>query len=368
VPPKNDYFKTSTKNTPDKSKAFHYSSCRITKHPLGIISACEEFGLICAIYQHMHSMDKPVISRHGSKGGRFIDGMYTTNRDLIYVTGITIIQDTGILSDHDMVVSKIELGIEKFNISNKKEERFDFRQIMNIPVILKKGNDHPTINENVFHGTDFYHHKNLYWQIQKTADDSLLGFCDRISTVVETLEHLEQTIIERTKSTSTPEEQKIGKLVQPLPEDAMCINNASFQIFEIIRDILRKVHLASMVSILPAASLAKKKKAITVEEIMPGIASVPITKQVDDTFKRSRNIYQRLRILIRAILRHQNIQKHTPYWNASKKKICTYLQCFLNQQQPFQQSIRETIIICQETAEDRQNHIYAIENSCNIFF
>jgi hypothetical protein len=81
--------------------------------------------------------------------------MYTTNRDLIHVTGITIVQDTGILSDHDMVISKIELGIEKFNISNKKEERFDFRQIMNIPVVLKTGSDHPTINENVFHGADF---------------------------------------------------------------------------------------------------------------------------------------------------------------------------------------------------------------------
>jgi hypothetical protein len=53
----------------DNSKFFHYGSCRVTKHPLGIISACEEYGLICTIYQHMHSMDKPVISRHGSKGG-----------------------------------------------------------------------------------------------------------------------------------------------------------------------------------------------------------------------------------------------------------------------------------------------------------
>jgi hypothetical protein len=91
---------------------------------------------------------------------------------------------------------------------------------MNIPVVLKKGSDHPTINENVFHGADFYHHNNLYWQIQKTADDPLLGFCDRISTVVETLEQLKQTIIARTKSKITPEEQKIGKLVQRLPEDA----------------------------------------------------------------------------------------------------------------------------------------------------
>jgi len=63
------------------------------------------------------------------RGGRFIDGMYTTNRDLIHVTGITIVQDTGIPSDHDMVISKIELGIENFNISNKKRNDSTFDRL-----------------------------------------------------------------------------------------------------------------------------------------------------------------------------------------------------------------------------------------------
>jgi hypothetical protein len=207
-------------------------------------------------------MDKPVISRHGSKGGRFIDGMYTTTHDLIHVIGIIIIQDTGILSDHDLVISKIELGIEKFNMSMAKEERFDFRQIMNIPVALQKGHDHPTLNENVYHGADFYHHKNLYWQIQEIVDEPQFGFLDKISTVLKTLEQLEQTIITRTELTITPEEEKSGKLVQRLPEDAMCINNASLKIFEVIKDICRKVHLASMVSVLPAASLHKKNRLL----------------------------------------------------------------------------------------------------------
>jgi hypothetical protein len=70
----------------------------------------------------------------------------------------------------------------------------------------------------------------------------------------------------RTKLTITPEEQKIGKLVQHLPEDAMCINYESLQIFDIIRDICRKVHLASMVPILPASSLVKKKNAIAINK------------------------------------------------------------------------------------------------------
>jgi hypothetical protein len=39
-----------------------------------------------------------------------------------------------------------------------------------------------------------------------------------------------------------------------------------------------------MVSILPVASLHKKKQAIAKEKIIPGIASVPISKQIDDTF------------------------------------------------------------------------------------
>jgi hypothetical protein len=70
--------------------------------------------------------------------------------DLGGVTGIKIIQDTGVLSDHNMIISKIDLGIEKFKISTEKEERFEFRRIMNIPVVLKQGHDHPTFNEQVF--------------------------------------------------------------------------------------------------------------------------------------------------------------------------------------------------------------------------
>ena len=52
--------------------------------------------------------------------------MYTTAQGLNYVTGITIVQDTGILSDHDMVISKLDLGIESFSISTEKEEWFNF--------------------------------------------------------------------------------------------------------------------------------------------------------------------------------------------------------------------------------------------------
>jgi hypothetical protein len=65
---------------------------------------------------------------------------------------IAIVKDTGIHSDHNMVVSKIDLGIQRFDISKEKKERIDFCHIMNIPVALNSGHDHPTLNENAYKG------------------------------------------------------------------------------------------------------------------------------------------------------------------------------------------------------------------------
>jgi hypothetical protein len=77
-------------DTPDNSKIFHYGECRIPKHPLGIMKTCEDMGLSCTIYQHMALLDKPIKSRHGTKGGRFIVGMYTCQQGLERVMGIAI--------------------------------------------------------------------------------------------------------------------------------------------------------------------------------------------------------------------------------------------------------------------------------------
>jgi len=46
--------------------------------------------------------------------------MYTTKNGLQYSIGITIIQDMGILSDHDLIINKFNLGMEKFEISKEK--------------------------------------------------------------------------------------------------------------------------------------------------------------------------------------------------------------------------------------------------------
>ena len=89
-------------------------------------------GLICSVYQFSDTLEKPIVSRHGTKGGRFIDGTYTCLEGLAKVNGITIIRDSGISSDHDLVISKIDLGIKQFQISKDREERINFRQIMYI--------------------------------------------------------------------------------------------------------------------------------------------------------------------------------------------------------------------------------------------
>ena len=85
---------------------------------------------------------------------------------------MTIVQDTGILSDHDMVISKLDLGIESFSISTEKEEWFNFWQIMNIPTIIKPGHNHPTLNENVFKGTEYQYQKKLFLLLQETCHDT----------------------------------------------------------------------------------------------------------------------------------------------------------------------------------------------------
>jgi hypothetical protein len=157
-------------DTPDDSKNFYYGKNKIAKHPLGIVKTCEDIGLQCTIYKQWNEIERPIISRHGSKGGRFIDGMYTCRNGLLHVQGITIIHDTGILRDHDMVITKCDLGIEKFQINKAKEERCDYRSIMNIPVAIKKGQIHPLLNTNVFKGVEYKKNKELYHEIQETIN------------------------------------------------------------------------------------------------------------------------------------------------------------------------------------------------------
>jgi len=158
-------------DTPDNSTLFRYGSNKIIKHPLGIIQTCEELGMQCTVYQHLEMLPRPIISRHGSKGGRFLDSMYCNQLGLIHVMGTSIIQDTGVFSDHDMVITKCDFGYNKTSLCQDKEERISFRDIMNIPIMLQPNQTHPTINDNVYKGTEYQTHAKLFSLLQEAVND-----------------------------------------------------------------------------------------------------------------------------------------------------------------------------------------------------
>jgi len=350
-------------DTPDETKTFIYGSTRIAKHPLGIVKTCEEFGMQCTIFQHLHAMDKPVTSRHGSKGGRFLDGMYTFPKYLPLITGITILQDTGIFSDHDLVISKCDLGIQLLSISKEKEEKIDFKQIMAIPVNTQRGHDHPTLREDVFKGAEYRSHAKLLNLLQEICEDPQYKILDQITTVKNQLESLENEIINRTKQDISPEDQIHGKLIQRIPLDAQRLNDASHRFFEIIYDICRHARLSRRVPIINNMANQTKRQDIISEKIIPGIAAIPITKCLDDTQKRARRMLQRILITLHLIIKYQRL----PHNNNGKQKTYLHLQKaikrMINCHSLFINSLMKTHQICSEITEDRANHIQAIEHA-----
>ena len=357
-------------DTPDNSKRFHYGSCRFQKHPLGIVKTCEQANLSCSIYKFLDSMQMPVISRHGSKGGRFLDGMYTCTKGLDKLTGISIVTDTGVYSDHDLIITKMDLGIEPFVIDKSKEERIDFKRIMEIPVHIKPGDIHPTLNTSIYQGADFQNQASLYQDLQAITNDPDNNFMTRIIDIDSKLEDLENAIILRTKQSITPEEQRDGKLISRTIEDATAFNAASGEFFQLINDICRKADLASNVPILPASSIAAKKNDIISGKTIPGVTSIAISKQLEDATKRARYIMQRVHLTIRAIKGHQaRSQSKRPITEKHQlkcqAKITLNLKRFSGQQEAFVESLEKTIAICQQVAQERQSHINAIEMARN---
>jgi hypothetical protein len=233
-------------DTPDNTSDFRYGLTRIPKHPLGIVKTCEDQHLTYTMYQHMAAFNLPITSRHGPKGGRFIDGMYTFPENIPNITGIVIVQDTGIFSDHDLFISKCDLGLKKFTISSEKEERIDYRQIMTIPVQLKKDNDHPSLSEKTYKGEDFQHQAALFRKLQKSVKNPDLRILDRITEVNNMLESMEKDIIDRTKRNITPKQQAEGKLIERSLPDTQRLNEASLQFFAEMQDSVNKFPLLTM--------------------------------------------------------------------------------------------------------------------------
>ena len=352
-------------DTPDQSRLFHQGSCRIPRHPLGIVNTCESLGLICTVYQHLHTLETPIITRHGSKGGRFIDGMYACPSSIPYVLGMQIIADSSIHSDHDLVVHKIDLGIKQFQVSKEKEERFDFRKIMNIPVQLRPGDDHPSLSTTVFKGADFRTHEQLYKDLQAVVTDPASQFLPRLSDMHSKLKNYEAAIIERTKQSITSEDQACGRLVQRTPEDAEFINATSTAFFTLLNDICREANLASNVPIIKPPPKAAKRRDVICENVMPGVTSVAIGKQIEDTLKRARSTHQRLGILISDITTQQRISDDHSSKRKATIKTTKSLRRFIKQQAPFLDSIEKTNNICQEVFDERSNHIKSIELARN---
>ncbi len=337
------------------------SKCRIPKHPLGIVKTCEDSNLSCTAYKHLGSLSKPIISRHGMKGGRFIDGMYACNQGLQKIMGISIISDTGINSDHLLVVSKIDLGIETHNPRDKQEERIDFRRILNIPVRIIPGNTHPSLDDTVYKGADYKIHAALFHNIQKIVANPS-EFHDRIQKVHDQLRTLIQNIVGRTKNSITIEEQKQGKLITRTNDDAKTLNDASMEFFSIIYDICRKAELSYKAYSTKMNTANRNQEKIASEKIMLTATSYALSKQLDETAKRARSIFKCLWQAQNQ--NHYDISK-SKRAKISYKKITHQNKRLQKQDNLLQEAIANTLAICIETQDERQNHIEAIKAARN---
>jgi len=291
--------------------------------------------------------------------------MYTLQQALPYILGITIVMDTGIYSDHDLIITKCDLGIQKFHVSTEKEERMDFRSILSIPMTLLPGKDHPTLSEKVFKGIQFQEHAKLYQHLQSISNDVENGIIDRIMQIKQELLNYEATIINRTKLSISIEDQLQGRLIQRTQQDAEFLNSISSRMFATIYDVCRQAKLVRMAHVVPAAASKALKKSLLSEKIMPGIATVPVSKQLDDAIKRIRKVYQRIQITLRTVVQMQR----PPRKHEDPSKLPNFLNQTVNKlihQHPLiTSSLRQVTSICEELCMERLNHIKAIESARN---
>ncbi len=240
---------------------------------------------------------------------------------------------------------------------------------MNIPVRIRKGDSHPSFNDNVYKGADFCLHAQLYNKIQEIINDSNNGFSDRIQVLQSQLVEFEKEIISPTKSSISKDDQITGKLIQRTQKDAAMINTLSRQLFTLLNDICQAEELTSIIPIIPFYSIKMKKADVASAKIMPGISSVAISSYLDDTLKRAKNICQRTKLLLKSInnLRVRNKQNS----KASKDKhnwanaVTQNIRKLLNQRPPFEESISKAINICAQVKDERINHLTAIEKPRN---
>ncbi len=254
-------------------------------------------------------------------------------------------------------------------MSKAKEERFNFKRILNIPVHIKNGDIHPTLNENVYKGADFQLLAQLYHDIQKTATDSSEDFERKISEIHNRLEELETEIIALTKLHISKHEQDDGKLITRTPEHAKILNESSLAFFTLINDICRKVGLSSTTRVISSHLTDSKKQKLSTEKYMLTNTSFAVAKQLDDALKRAKSTSQRIAITKKSIIssriRHQAQYTTSKSANGKKWRILRNIRKLAQQQTLLHESINQTIAICTELSQERLNHITAIEHARN---
>jgi hypothetical protein len=236
---------------------------------------------------------------------------------------------------------------------------------MNIPVQIKSGEDHPSLSTIVFKGADFRLQEQLYNELQSVVTDPAYHFMTRIDEIRSKFENYETVIIERTKSCITSDDQICGKLIPRTPEDAAFINDTSAEYFSLLNDVCREANLASNVPMIKPPLKITKRREVICEKIMPGVTSIAIGKQIDDTLKRARSILQRIGILISDITTQQRVSQDHFHRKKATTKMIKSIQRFLRQQVPFLESVITTNHICKQVQDDRRNHIQSIETARN---
>jgi hypothetical protein len=107
-----------------------------------------------------------------------------------------------------------------------------------------------------------------------------------------------------------------------------------------------------MVNVVPMAATQRLRKAIANEELMPGNASLPFSKQIDDAVKRTKNVYLRAKIISEAIGRLQKIKGKNILHRGNrntKQYIDNAIRRFHIQQETVNESWKKVIQLWTET-------------------
>ncbi len=130
-------------------------------------------------------------------------------------------------------------------------------------------------------GLDNRMQAKLLESIQKAVNDLTKDFMDIIANIWTLLKSLELQVINDTKACISVEDQVLGRLIQRTMQDAETLNCASEQFFTLVNDVCQSVDLARKVPIIPSYRNKVKIGHIASEKVIPGVALIALTKQID---------------------------------------------------------------------------------------